>query len=112
VLTAVSAATTIPVVAATPAAPVGATQAVEFVARPGADPWTIAQQIAGPHAFAQRLPQGGAIQSPAQDQKLARTWLVPVSPGTGTQALAFALQDLDVESASIVRWPPLVSHPL
>lgn len=98
---------------ATPAtAPTGATRAVEFVARPGADPLLIAQRIAGPSAMVQRAPGVGAPPPPALQQRLARTWLVPIPPGQETQALSRAQQDPDVESALLVPWPPPVRFPM
>lgn len=102
-----------PVLAQLPTAtmPAGVRQAVQVLLAPGVLPSEVAERIVGPGAVVQRAPQGGAVPPPQVADRLGRTWLVPVAPGTEQAALARAQGDPGVESAQLVRWPPLVLHP-
>ncbi len=87
------------------------TMAVEFVVRPDISPMPVAERIVGGPTDIQRAPESGRVPNPEQQDRLRRTWLVPIPPGGEQAALARAQQDPDVENASLVRWPPLVAHP-
>ena len=88
--------------------PSGATSAIQFVMRPGADSSAIADRIAGPGAYVQPAPFSGMNPPPNVAERLLRTYLVPVAPGTEQQALGRASNDPDVESARLVGWPPVI----
>ena len=56
------------------------------------------------------IPESRAAESAADAERAASAIGYPVL--LKAQVLARAQQDRDVESASLVRWPPLVLYPL
>jgi hypothetical protein len=81
---------------------------VQFVVSAGISPDDVVGQIAGPAAYFERAPGTGMVPSPQLAERLQRTYILPVAPGSEQAVLAQALAVQGVESATLVRWPAIV----
>jgi hypothetical protein len=99
---------TAPPAPAVPLPPPGATMGVQFVVSAGESPDDVVAQLAGQSAYFERAPGSGMVPSPQLAERLQRTYILPVAPGSEQAVLAQALAVQGVESATLVRWPAIV----